>query len=472
MEIKFGTGGFRGVIGDDFTKDTVTIIAQALSNIINEQNFKKEIVLGYDYRFLSNETSVWMSEVFSGNNIKVHLLNSASPSPTVMHLTEKFDLDLGVMITASHNPYKFNGVKVFTKGGYDADVEFTNLVEHEITKVTNIKSIDFKKAAKEKIVTEFDGVTPYVENIIRFTNAKIDKDLRIAFDNLNGVSYIAFKQIIDHYKLENVLTLNSKRDALFNGKMPNPIESNLDTLKKIVVEDKYDIGFATDSDGDRLGLIDEKGNYVSSNEILAALYYYLVKYHHEKGDIVKNLATSNLIDMIANKLGFKCHEVDVGFKNITHTMAKYDCLIGGESSGGLTIRGYVHGKDSVFAITLFLAMMSEIKKPVSEIIKEVREFSEYKQFVIEDFISYKKENEGKILEFLNKNKPPFALEVKKMENYGRNYKYYFEDNQRILIRLSGTEPVFRIFSEMNDEKMAKEDILRLNKFVGNIENGI
>lgn len=267
-------------------------------------------------------------------------------------------------------------------------------------------------------------------------------------------------------------TLNSTRDALFGGKMPNPIESNLDALKKVVIEEKYDIGFATDSDGDRLGLIDEKGNYVSSNEILAALYYYLVKYHHEKGDIVKNLATSNLIDLMAQKLGFKCHEVDVGFKNITHTMAKYDCLIGGESSGGLTIRGYVHGKDSVFAITLFLAMMSEIKKPVSEIIKEVREFSSYNQFVIEDFISYRKENESKILEFLNKTKPPFALDVKKVETYGRNYKYYFEDNQWILIRLSGTEPVFRIFSEMNNEKMAKEDIVRLREFVGNIENGI
>lgn len=197
MEIKFGTGGFRGVIGDDFTKETVTVIAQALSNIIIEHSFKKEIVLGYDYRFLSNETSIWMSEVFAGNNIKVNLLDSASPSPTVMYLTEKFDLDLGVMITASHNPYRFNGVKVFTKGGYDADVEFTNLIEKEISKVKDVNFVELEKAKKDKIVNEFDGVTPYVENIIKFTNARIDKSLRIAFDNLNGVSYIAFEKIIN-----------------------------------------------------------------------------------------------------------------------------------------------------------------------------------------------------------------------------------------------------------------------------------
>lgn len=464
MDIKFGTGGFRGIIGDDFTKDTVCKIAQSLCNIAIKNNFKKELVIGYDHRFLSPETAKWMSEVFAANNFKVKILNSSSPTPTVMYLTEKYDLDIGVMVTASHNPSIFNGVKVFEKGGYDADVNFTNTIEKELNQVENYAKLDYSLGIKDNLIEEIDGITPYIENILKFVK-NVNKSLKIGFDNLNGVAYIALKPLFEKFGIKDVYVLNGDRDPLFSGKMPNPIESNLEDLKKLIKEKHLDLGFATDSDADRLGIIDENGNYISSNEILAAIYYFLVKYHHEKGDIVKNCATSNLIDGIANYLGFKCHEVDVGFKNITHTMTEYDCLIGGESSGGLTIRNYIHGKDSVFAIMMFLMMASVINKPVSAIISEVKKMSGYKQFVIEDFISYKKENEEKIIEYLKENIPPFVLPLKRKEFYGRNFKYYFENNQWILIRLSGTEPVFRIFSEMNDSKMAHEDIKRLDEYV-------
>lgn len=467
MDIKFGTGGFRGIIGDDFTKDNVCKIAQSLCNISLKNNFKKEVVIGYDHRFLSPETAKWMSEVFAANNFKVKILNSSSPTPTVMYLTEKYDLDIGVMITASHNPSIFNGVKVFEKGGYDADVNFTNTIEKELNQVENYAKLDYSLGINKNLIEEIDGITPYIDNILKFVK-NVNKTLKIGFDNLNGVAYIALKPLFKKFGIKKVHVLNGDRDPLFSGKMPNPIESNLEDLKKLIKEKHLDLGFATDSDADRLGIIDENGNYISSNEILAAIYYFLVKYHHEKGDIVKNCATSNLIDGIANYLGFKCHEVDVGFKNITHTMTQYDCLIGGESSGGLTIRNYIHGKDSVFAIMMFLMMVSEINKPVSTIISEVKKMSEYKQFVIEDFISYKKENEEKTIEYLKENIPPFVLPLKRKEFYGRNFKYYFENNQWILIRLSGTEPVFRIFSEMNDPKMAHEDIKRLDEYVKGI----
>lgn len=141
MDIKFGTGGFRGIIGDDFTKDTVCKIAQSLCNICLKNNFKKEVVIGYDHRFLSPETAKRMSEVFAANNFKVKILNSSSPTPTVMYLVEKYELDIGVMITASHNPSLFNGVKVFEKGGYDADVNFTNTVEKELNLVKTMQNL-------------------------------------------------------------------------------------------------------------------------------------------------------------------------------------------------------------------------------------------------------------------------------------------------------------------------------------------
>lgn len=467
MKIKFGTGGFRGVIGDDFTKDTVCKIAQALSNIADKNNFKKEVVIGYDYRFLSNESAKWMSEVFAKNNIKVKILDSSSPTPTVMYLTEKFGFDFGVMITASHNPYIFNGVKVFEKGGYDADVNFTNEIEKEINAIKEYSAMYYEEALEKGLIEEIDGISSYVDNILRFAK-NIKSNIKVGIDNLNGVAFIALKKLFEKIGFNNYIALNENRDPLFRGKMPNPIEKNLTDLKNLVLTKHLDIGFSTDSDGDRLGLIDEKGNYVSSNEILACLYYFLVKFHHEKGDIVKNCATSNLVDDIAKYLGTKCYEVDVGFKNITHTMSKYDCLIGGESSGGLTIRGYIHGKDSVFAIAMFMMMVSEMNKPVSEIVNEVVKLSGYKQFVLEDFISYKKEKEDEIKMYLQNHTPNFALPLVKKEIYNRNFKYYFADNQRILIRLSGTEPVFRIFSEMNDKKMALDDVKMLDEYVKGI----
>ena len=305
MDIKFGTefgtGGFRGIIGDDFTKDTVCKIAQSLCKIAVKNNFKKEVVVGYDHRFLSPETAKWMSEVFAANNFKVKILNSSSPTPTVMYLTEKYDLDIGVMITASHNPSIFNGVKVFEKGGYDADVNFTNTIEKELNQVENYAKLDYSLGIKNNLIEEIDGITPYIDNILKFVK-NVNKSLKIGFDNLNGVAYIALKPLFEKFGIKDVYVLNGERDPLFSGKMPNPIESNLEDLKKLIKEKHLDLGFATDSDADRLGIIDENGNYISSNEILAAIYYFLVKYHHEKGDIVKNCATSNLIDGIANYL--------------------------------------------------------------------------------------------------------------------------------------------------------------------------
>ena len=269
--------------------------------------------------------------------------------------------------------------------------------------------------------------------------------------------------------MKNTIILNENRDPLFRGLLPNPIEVNLNDLKRNVLENKCDFGFASDSDADRLGIIDEKGHYVSSNEILASLYYYLVKYKGLKGDIVKNCATSNLIDKVASKLGYKCHEVDVGFKNITSKMHEVDALIGGESSGGLTIRNYIHGKDTTFAFSLFLEMVTNLQKPVSEIIKEVYDFAEFHNYVVEDFISYCKEDEERIISYLNNIHPSFSEEIIEFYHLNRNYKFRFKDDKWMLIRLSGTEPVFRIFAEMSSEEEAKNNIEILRKFINGIK---
>ena len=197
-----------------------------------------------------------------------------------------------------------------------------------------VKSISLETAKKKGLIIDYSNKQHYLENIKSFLSSKIQNSkLKILYDNLYGVGSLCIEPLFNMLGIKNYNILNTRRDALFNMLMPNPTEASMMHLKKETVEKSYDFAMATDSDSDRLGILDEKGNYVSSNLILASLYYYLVKYRNLKGDVVKNCATSILLDKLAEKLGFKCHEVDVGFKNISAGIKRNNALIGGESSG-------------------------------------------------------------------------------------------------------------------------------------------
>ena len=242
----------------------------------------------------------------------------------------------------------------------------------------------------------------------------------------------------------------------------------LNDAKYVTGDKHYACVFGIDSDGDRLGVLDEHGNYVDSNEILSCLYYYLVKVRGLKGDSVKNVATSNLLDKVTEKLGFKCHEVDVGFKNISSKIKETDALLGGESSGGLTVRGYLYGKDSSFALALFMEMMAIMKKPVSQIVKEVRDFAGFYHTCIESSISYK--DEKRVLSYLDNETITFPEPVIRVEKLNRNIKYIFANDSWILLRRSGTEPVLRIFVEMESKEKAEKYLQILNDYVKNIDS--
>ena len=463
--IKFGTGGFRDIIGEGFSKESVTLVASALSLIMQEENSKKEIVIGYDRRNKSPEAALDMALVFSYYGIKVYLTNKDVPTPCVIFHTMDKKEDYGVMITASHNPANFNGVKVFTKGGYDGDEEFTSRLEKKCLEVKHIYSLTKEEAKEKGLIIVFDALTPYINFILPFSKKHLTHDLKIAYDNLNGVGINSIEPILRKIGVNNLAILNPEHDITFRGKLPNPIERNLKDLSNFVTTNKYDVGFSADSDADRLSVIDEKGNFVTANEILACIYYYLVKIRGLKGDVVRNCATSLLLDDLANKLGFKCHEVDVGFKNITKKMSQTDALLGGESSGGLTCRNYLKGKDTTFALTLFVNMMDDMNKPVSEIVKEVKEFACYHSFDYETFLSYPANKEGMIKEYLEKNSPDFARPYIKKEIIDRNYRYWFSSSEWCLLRLSNTEPALRLYLEINDPSLLKEEENRITDYI-------
>lgn len=465
--LEFGTGGFRGIIGDDFNKHNLKLIAQAISILYKKNNYKTPIYIGYDYRFMSDYAAKYIAETICANNIKVIMSSSAVTSPEIMYVCKTNKSDFGIMITASHNPNFYNGVKVFMQDGMDADKALTDLLEGYINSLTSYNSINIEECIKNNLLSYIEIHNDFINNINSFLSPIKNKNLKILVDPIYGTGSITLSLLLDKMGFKNYKVINNIHNPLFGNLVPNPTKANLSNDSKLVLDEKYDLAISTDSDCDRLGVLDENGNYVDANEILGALYYYLVKYRGLKGDIVKNLATSNLIDSLANKLGFKCHEVDVGFKNISAAIKKYDALIGGESSGGLTIRNYIFGKDSTFSSALFIEMVANLNKPVSKIIKEVKDFADFNYVILEEQINYN--NKDVILNACKDKKPNFTKNVIKNVQINNNYKYYFDDGSWALLRFSGTEKVIRLFVEMPNIKLCKENINAIICFIDEAE---
>ncbi len=465
--IEFGTGGFRGIIGDDFVKSNIQSIAQALAEVSLENGDPKPVFIGYDNRFMSDYAAKWFAEVLMGNGIPAILSASSVPTPLVMMATRDKGLDYGAMMTASHNPYIFNGVKVFEKGGVDAGICFTSMLEKRIAAVKEVVSIPEEEGRKKGLLQVEDFLPTYISAIEAFLSPKaFHNPLKVLFNNMNGVGAASILPIAKDLDLHEFHAIHTEHDAFFSFTDPNPAKGNImGGFRDQVLKGHYDFGMATDSDADRLGIIDEKGNYVDANEIMACLYYYLIRYRSMKGDIIKNVATSSLIDDVAEALGQKCYAVDVGFKNISAGIKEHDALMGGESSGGLTVRGYLFGKDSSFSGALFIEMVAVMGKKVSEIVKEVKEFAGYRHFFHEDSYSFHSSPDA-MMDYIASHEPSFHLPLLRTSRIQNNYKYEFADGCFVLIRLSGTEPKFRIFAEMQDEGESLKILSALEKYLG------
>ncbi|WP_026670386.1 phosphoglucomutase/phosphomannomutase family protein [Butyrivibrio sp. AE3006] len=457
--IKFGTGGWRAIIGDGFTKENVQILANAMAAKMKAENVAdKGIVLGYDRRFLSKEAMQWAGATFAAAGIKASLINKSSPTPLVMFYVMKHELPYGMMVTASHNPAIYNGIKLFTYGGRDADEEQTKEVEEYINRVTlPVETMEYEDAKAAGLIEEFYPINEYIDNILDRINVDAIKaaSLRVALDPMYGVSETAIKTILLTARCE-METIHGRHDTLFGGKLPAPNEPAMSLLKSTVIDNRCDIGIATDGDADRIGVVDDKGRYLSPNDILVLLYYYLQKYRNEKGPVVRNLCTTHMLDRIAEKFGEKCYEVPVGFKHISAKITETDALIGGESSGGLTVRGHINGKDGVYAAALLVEMLAVTGKKISELYDNIREeFGEF--FMIENNYSFRAEKKPDYQKILMEDKviPAFETEIART-SYLDGCKVYFKNGGWVCVRFSGTEPLLRIFCEMPDKALAEK----------------
>ncbi|WP_300178990.1 phosphoglucomutase/phosphomannomutase family protein [uncultured Aliivibrio sp.] len=467
--IQFGTGGWRAFIGEEFTKDNVCLVAQALSNImINEQAQEKGFVIGYDRRFLSDKAGKWFAEVVAANGIKVSFIDRFVPTPIVMFQAKEMGCIYSACITASHNPADYNGVKVFIEGGRDADEIITQKIEQQVAHLTqqDVSSVDFEEALNDGSIEIINPMNDFVDSIID----KIDMDsikkanLRVLIDPMFGVAKNALQTVLISARCD-VDVINDSENPSFGGLMPSPNAATLYRLKHLVAHDGYDIGIGTDGDADRLGIIDEKGHFIHPNEVLLLLYYYLLEYKGWKGSIVRNIATTHLLDKVAADHGEKSFEVPVGFKHISSQMEADDSLLGGESSGGLTIRGHIKGKDGVFASSLLVEMISVTGKKLSEMLDEI--YAKYGYaYTAEGDCTFKASEKEALYNkiYIEKQLPEFEHEIEKV-SYDDGAKVYFKNGGWVIARFSGTEPLLRIFAEMEDQLTAEKVLNEMKAFL-------
>ena len=468
--IKFGTGGWRAVIADGFTKENIRLVAAGLCRLMEKEGHGgAEIVIGYDRRFLSKESAHWAAEVLAGNGFRVYMVARSSPTPLIMYTVKRRETPYGIAITASHNPAIYNGIKVFTAGGRDAEAAVTKKIEAEIAELTSadVKVMDYDRAVVLGIIREHYPFNDYIDSILaRVDVEKIKKtSLRVAIDPMYGVSQSSLRTILLTCRCD-VDVIHEQHDTLFGGRMPAPSADALRLLSNYVVENRCDLGIATDGDADRLGVIDEFGNYLHANTILVLLYYYFLKYRGWHGPCVRNNSTTHLLDRVAMDFDQDCHEVPVGFKYVSAKMAETGAIIGGESSGGLAVKGHIQGKDGIYAAALLVEMRAVTGKTISQLYQEiVEQYGElsYEEVAISMTDSKKKALQQRIFE--EQRLPDFREPVEKVDR-SDGCKVYFADGSWVICRFSGTEPVLRMAAEGNTPAQAKQYIRLLQEDLG------
>lgn len=457
--IKFGTGGWRAIIGDEFTKKNIQLLALAMCRKMKDEGVAgRPMVMGYDRRFLAKEAMQWAAMVFAAEGIETLLVNKSSPTPLIMFYCMKHELPYGMMVTASHNPAIYNGIKVFTAGGRDADEHQTGMIEAYIAKLENeeVPEMEYDAAKEAGLIKEIYPLNEYLDNILDSVNVKAirDANLRVAIDPMYGVSEASLKTILLTARCD-VFTIHDIHDTLFGGKLPAPNQETLRMLQNHVWDKGCDIGLATDGDADRIGVIDDQGRFLHPNDILVLLYYYLVKYKGWHGPVVRNIATTHMLDKVAEKFGEKCYEVPVGFKHISAKMNEVDAIIGGESSGGLTVKGHINGKDGVYAAALLVEMIAVTGKPLSKIYADIEAECGSIHMVERDYkFTHEKKAEFQAILADDAQLPELPYEIDHISRMDGT-KLYFKNGGWVIARFSGTEPLLRIFCEMPDEEAAK-----------------
>lgn len=470
-KIVFGTGGWRAVIGEGYTLANVRRLCQAIANETIRRGLDgKGVVIGGDRRFLSRESAIAAAEVFAGNNIAVTLLPDDVPTPLVTFAAPYLGAAYGIIVTSSHNPPEWNGMKVFRQDGSLPLDDETDRYQDEANalSVDDVITLDIDVARRAGVVVDRSLTDPYVDAIEKIidVDAVRGSDLQVVVDPMYGTSQLTLGTILSDMRVRSEF-IHATHNPLFGGVAPAPDLQRLSTLVTMIQQGggRYDLGMATDGDSDRIGIVDETGEYISTNDLLLLLYWYLHEVRGEKGGVVRNLATTHLLDRLAAHFGEESREVKVGFKHVTAGMEDIGAVLGGESSGGLTIRGWILGKDGIFACALVAEMLARTGKRISELRAMIYEITG-RLYTLEAGVPATPEMRVEV---------PRRLEAEPLTHVGPypvvsvshldGTKILLENDNWALLRFSGTEPVLRMFVEADSPEKAAELLEWLQGFV-------
>jgi phosphomannomutase len=448
--IKFGTDGWRGVIAEDFTFANLRRVAQATADFWTAQSpAARSTIVGYDNRFLSEHYARAVCEVLVANGFSVLYPPAAAPTPAISHAVARQGLCGAVMITASHNPPRFNGYKLKADHAGPADPQLCAQVESWIDRSAP-RASGFDEALKSGAVRIHDPRAAHLAALrLRVSLREIRRaGLRVVADAMHGCGGRSFESLLAGSACR-VVSIRTQRDALFGGANPEPIACYLGPLRAAVKRARAHIGLATDGDADRIGLVDERGRYVSIQIVFALLLLHMARSGAPGGArrVVKSANCSYLVDRICAAHGLECVEVPVGFKHICERMRAGDVLIGGEESGGFGFHGHIPERDGILAGLMLLEMLARTGQSVSRLAEGLqREFgrSEYGRVDL----AYPLTKRAALIERLVAEPPsklpgaPLA-EIKTLDGV----KYVARDDSWLMFRVSGTEPIVRVYSE-------------------------
>lgn len=472
MPIHFGTDGWRAVISDSFTFNNLRMVAQAIADAVASSHWDvrtnggqkpdpKTFVVGFDTRFLSDRYAGEISRVLAANGYRVYLTQSDAPTPTISYAVKNLNAIAGVVVTASHNAPRYNGVKLKASYGGSALPEQARRVEvyindnEERSRGPNL--MDFSKARELGLINKFNPLPAYYEHLRTLIDSDLiaDNPQKIVVDSMFGSGRGAIRGFLNGTGCE-VFEIRNKMNPGFDGIHPEPIGKNLDALASAIGTGMGSFGLATDGDADRIGAMDERGNFVDPHRIMALSLKHLVEKRGMSGAVVRTVSTTRMMDRLAKRYGLKIYETPVGFNHIADYMMSEDVLIGGEESGGIAFKGHIPEGDGVLMGLLIVEMVAAAKKPLYEMVNDLLADVGPAHYQRTDLRLKRPVPKAEMTEFLTKDAPAEIAGYKVAEiATSDGVKYILTDDSWLLIRPSGTEPVLRVYAEGRSEETVK-----------------
>src|SRR5579883_1654620 len=452
--VKFGTDGWRAIVAEDYTFANVRDAAQGAAEFMHEDGQAANgVVVGYDTRFVSEYFAEAAAEVLAANGIKVHLTNTAVPTPVVSYTILDQKAGGAVVITSSHNPWTYNGFKYKPEYAGSASQDVVDRLEElieDVQRAGRTKRMPIDDARKQGLVREIDPKPAYYAQIAKLVDLDRMREagLKIVADPIYGAGRGIFKELLSGGKT-TVNEIRGERNPYFGGVNPEPILPNVQLCCDVVKETGADLGLCTDGDSDRIGIVDDKGGFVDQLQVMGLLTLYLLEVKGWRGPIVKSVTTTSMCNRLAKEYGVEVVDTPVGFKYIGPEMIKRKAMIGGEESGGFGFANHIPERDAIVAGLFIADLTVQMGKPLSEVIRYLNEKAGPSFYHRNDY-HFPEDQRQAIMQRLEAN-PPSELDGTPVDSINRadGFKYNLADNTWLMIRFSGTEPLLRIYTETN-----------------------